>query len=1295
MNQYEDIVNVCPYCGYIEGTGPREAYHMVPGSVLQGKYIVGRAIGYGGFGITYIGYDYALGHKIAIKEYLPGEFSTRCMGETSVSVFEGEKSEQFYSGIEKFVDEARKLAKYRDINGVVSVYDSFKENNTAYIVMEYLEGKTLKEVLNERGKMDFDEALGYMVPILDALTEIHKDGLLHRDISPDNIFVTYDGKVKLIDFGAARYATTTHSKSLSVIVKPGYAPQEQYRSRGDQGPWTDVYACAATLYKMITGITPEESMERGNKDTLKEPRKLGIKIDKNKQNALMNGLNLKVEDRTQTPEEFKKELLSDNWVQRKKNTLKKMDIGKWPLWVKIGAGAGAAAVLTVLILLLTGVISFQFENDRLRYSVAAGNTIVPNVINYTEEEARSIVEENKLGYEKQGSGESHEVAPGLILQQSDRPGSEVPENTKLLLVVSEGRGTVKMENYLGCEEDATKLSLEENNLPYITERGESEIAPGCIYEQSIPPGSIIEKWSEVRIKVSDGISSYDAGKDTKVPKLVGKSFDDGRKAVRDKHLYIKVIGQEYSFDIPEGQVFEQDKAAGKRVKEGETVGVRISLGIKKILVPSVVYKSKNDAVKELEALGLVVRLEMKDDNTVSKNHVISQSIEGNTEIEVTKDGKPVEIVLYISKGQDDVVPDVTNRKVEDAKTELTDAGFKVGNISYQKGTSKNQDGKVVNQNPLGGRRATPGTAVDITVYQYVDDKKAADEGVVDDRVNVPSVVNKSLDEASELLESDEYGLKAVRTQIVTVHDNSKDNVIKEQSPKAGTKVERGTRISLTVYQYEPDQKNKDEKDLKKVPDLSGLTKSEAERKIKDSGFKRGINYIKTGEDNKSNNGLVVEQDPKAGTKAAEGTCIDITVYEYKIKEDTIPSVVGLSKEEAVSLITSKGFSVNYASPEQTNDKSKDGIVFKQNPTEGKKAKIGSAITIKVYKYIVEPKTVPDVIGMTKSEAIKTIESNKLKVQIERTEYGLEQSMDGKISSQNPGPGSTLNEGDQVSIILYVFNGAIVPDVVGMSELSAKTALENAGLKVRSVSKKSDGTKTSGNVLTQSTRKGSVVAKDTSIDLEVCDNTKITYYSYKDKTSTSKKTTNTSTSPGAGYSLVNSKQESVEDGWGDWSGWSETYHSGDQTESRIEYMVGRYYDESNYEDYGSSTYGGRGCYGIETYWYPKSELEAKSGAVTKWMDVYGCNITTYPIRDRIAYIHSWGSGGPWHDERTVYRYKNKKYKKVTTYYWEKPIYSSWSSWSTTKVTKSATRRTSRIDIYWDDNPNRYNQDNYEQ
>ena len=220
MEYYGDEFDICPHCGYIEGTPPEEAIHMEPGTLLHDRYIIGRVLGFGGFGVTYIGWDGKLEQKVAVKEYLPGEFSTRMPGQSTITVFNGEKGEQFRDGLEKFVDEAKRLARFQNEPGVVKIFDSFYENETAYIIMEYLDGETLTERLAREKTIPEDEAVDMLMPVMRSLEAVHGEGILHRDIAPDNIFFTKDGEVKLIDFGASRYATTSHSRSLTVIIKP-------------------------------------------------------------------------------------------------------------------------------------------------------------------------------------------------------------------------------------------------------------------------------------------------------------------------------------------------------------------------------------------------------------------------------------------------------------------------------------------------------------------------------------------------------------------------------------------------------------------------------------------------------------------------------------------------------------------------------------------------------------------------------------------------------------------------------------------------------------------------------------------------------------------------------------------------------------------------------------------------------------------------------------------------------------------------------------------------------------------
>lgn len=278
-------------------------HHLKPGTLLREKYMVGKALGEGGFGITYVGRDTTLDMRIAVKEYYPNGYSNRNHNVTNeVTLTQNGGNQDFEAEMQRFLREARMLAKFSDEPGIVGVRDFFRENGTAYIVMEYLDGITLKEYLRQNGVIPAAQLLDMIGPVLLSLDRIHKENMIHRDISPDNIMVLKNGSLKLLDFGAAR--EVKGDKSLSVVLKPGYAPEEQYRTKGDQGPWTDVYAISATIYKCITGVTPDESLERVYDDGLQPPTKLGAALDLKQEAALLQGLCVRARDRIQSVAEL-------------------------------------------------------------------------------------------------------------------------------------------------------------------------------------------------------------------------------------------------------------------------------------------------------------------------------------------------------------------------------------------------------------------------------------------------------------------------------------------------------------------------------------------------------------------------------------------------------------------------------------------------------------------------------------------------------------------------------------------------------------------------------------------------------------------------------------------------------------------------------------------------------------------------------------------------------------------------------------------------------------------------------
>lgn len=300
MHCMEHIGKSGRYCNHDHNSTSYDVpvHHIKPGTVLREKYLIGRALGEGGFGITYIGRDLTLDMRIAVKEFYPNGYSHRNHNYTNdVTWTQSNHGQNFEKDMQKFLHEARMLAKFSDEPGVVGVRDFFRENGTAYIVMEYLDGVTLKAYLREHGPIEAKRLFQMIDPVLLSLARIHDQGMIHRDISPDNIMVLKNGRLKLLDFGAAR--EVTGDKSLSVVLKHGYAPEEQYRTKGMQGPWTDVYAMSATIYKCLSGVTPMESLERVYNDELVPLSKLGVQLTKQQETVLLQGLNIRIGDRIQ------------------------------------------------------------------------------------------------------------------------------------------------------------------------------------------------------------------------------------------------------------------------------------------------------------------------------------------------------------------------------------------------------------------------------------------------------------------------------------------------------------------------------------------------------------------------------------------------------------------------------------------------------------------------------------------------------------------------------------------------------------------------------------------------------------------------------------------------------------------------------------------------------------------------------------------------------------------------------------------------------------------------------------
>lgn len=298
----------CDNCHYHQPSSFNPTY-LKPPYRLGSQYIIGRVLGHGGFAVTYLGYDRNLGTRVAIKEYFPAEFATRAPDGENVMPYSGEKQALFQLGKEKFISEARLLATLRNPN-IIRIRQFIEACNTAYFIMEYLEGGTLKDYIAEQGgQLTWRRTKDLIWPLLDALEEIHLKQCYHRDIKPENIYITQRGEPILLDFGAARQQMSGATTNLLAFLTPGYAPAEQYSANGIQGPWTDIYALAATMYHALTGMVPPVPQDRAlGESELVAPSKLGIKIPEHEEAWLLKGLEVKWSNRPESVHDWRRML---------------------------------------------------------------------------------------------------------------------------------------------------------------------------------------------------------------------------------------------------------------------------------------------------------------------------------------------------------------------------------------------------------------------------------------------------------------------------------------------------------------------------------------------------------------------------------------------------------------------------------------------------------------------------------------------------------------------------------------------------------------------------------------------------------------------------------------------------------------------------------------------------------------------------------------------------------------------------------------------------------------------------
>ncbi|MFP4698420.1 MAG: protein kinase domain-containing protein [Eubacteriales bacterium] len=509
MNESLEESSVCSYCNYDNDTGVESPLYIKPGSVIN-NYLFGKVLGQGGFGITYIGYDTKEECKVAIKEFLPTELATRHSETHDITVFSGEKVNSFKTGIEKFKKEAELLKEFSDFPGIVDGYDVFEANNTAYFVMEYIEGITLKDYIAQKGgRLPLEAARNILVPIFDALTEMHRKNIIHRDISPDNIYITKEKQVKLLDFGAARQAMADQQKSLSVVLKQGFTPKEQYFSKGKQGPWTDVYALGATTYYMLTGTIPQPALDRLENDNLVPLTSYDYDISLEVDAIIKKALSLDETNRYKSVEEYKsallygdKSLTSSQQEQANKSIETKTEYKssseenvnneqKVSKQKKVNKQIKMGALIGIPVVLLMVVLSYIIFTNK-----------IPDLSKLNAEEAIALLEDKGLEHDIDYVIDE-KVSAGNIVKQSPR-GNKRTFGKEVEVIISKGPSDVVVPNIIGLEEEEAVNELEkfgfEINLNHIHHLEDE----GIVFEIDQEVGKTLKNGSKIEVSISEG-----------------------------------------------------------------------------------------------------------------------------------------------------------------------------------------------------------------------------------------------------------------------------------------------------------------------------------------------------------------------------------------------------------------------------------------------------------------------------------------------------------------------------------------------------------------------------------------------------------------------------------------------------------------------------------------------------------------------------------------------------------------------------------------------------------------------
>ncbi len=514
----------CPYCGF-HADSPQLAPYLPMRTVVAERYLAGKVLDYNGDGATYMGWDLEMNAPVTIREFLPDAIAQRGEDLTLKPMAGCEIT--YRDCYQSFLELWRKLARMRGLSALILVFDIVEDHGTAYAVAEYTEGVTLREYLlrSPSGYLSWEQARILFMPVLSTLGTLHSAGIIHRGISPTTLMVEKNGKMRITGFSI--WQARTARGDLTAQLFPGYAAIEQYGFEGQQGPWTDIYAFSAVLYRTLIGSTPLEATSRVTNDRLVVPGKFAEQLPAYVINALMNGMQILPEDRTRTVEQLRAELsaapgasniAATTYAAREKAALdageqepatgqkKKSSSSKTALIAGTVSILVCLAVLSVLAMTVWRddlSLLFQSREEATAPSAVEELVRVPDFygMNYATITANPNYTDDFVFVSEYQENDTLEK--DVVISQDIPYGTEVPKGTKITLTISSGNEEILLQDYTGQSYATVKLRLEELGFQcraILEENREPERA-GKISAMITQPERSYKKGTEIYVRV--------------------------------------------------------------------------------------------------------------------------------------------------------------------------------------------------------------------------------------------------------------------------------------------------------------------------------------------------------------------------------------------------------------------------------------------------------------------------------------------------------------------------------------------------------------------------------------------------------------------------------------------------------------------------------------------------------------------------------------------------------------------------------------------------------------------------